>query len=165
MVWEVVKLISAAIFALAISIGCQPKHMHRLDSQASVFQAPVFQAPEIESASPTPLLLKGKATHYDAERNGQSAWYTRQGIEFYGAAGPALRAIVKHEWRGSYRVIITAQKTQRSVVVDVVDYCECLGGDKDARNDRLIDLAPAVWDALGVPLSIGVMRVSIEVLP
>jgi len=149
------KLLSAAIFALAISIALP----------AAAYAPPRFsQAPEA-CEEPKTILLKGKATWYDAERNGESAWYTRSGIEFYGAAGPALRAIVKHEWRGSYRVIITAQKTQRSVVVNVVDYCECLGGDRDARNDRLIDLAPAVWNALNVPLSIGVMRVSIELLP
>ena len=151
------KLLSAAIFALAISIALP----------AAVY-APVrfsqASAPALESLH-LPILLEGKATHYDAERNGQSSWYTRDGIEFYGAAGPALREIMKHEWRNSYRIIITAQKTQRSVIVNVVDYCECLGGDKNARNDRLIDLAPAVWAALDVPLSIGVMQVSIEILP
>lgn len=158
------KLLSAAIFALAISIALP----------AAVYAPARFsQAPESESsylpASPEfshfAILLEGKATHYDAERNGQSAWYTRDGIEFYGAAGPALREIVKHNWRGSYRVIVTSHKTKRSVLVNVVDYCECLGGDKDARNDRLIDLAPAVWNALDVPLGIGVMRVSVEILP
>lgn len=149
------KLLSAAIFALAISIALP----------AAVY-APV-RLPQTPAASEEPkaILLEGRATWYDAERNDQSAWYTREGVEFYGAAGPALRAIVKHKWRGSYRVIITAHKTQRSVVVNIVDYCECLGGDNDARNDRLIDLAPAVWNALNVPLEIGVMRVSIELLP
>lgn len=149
------KLLSAAIFALAISIALP----------ASAYAPARFSQAPAASEEPKAILLEGKATWYDAERNGESAWYTREGVEFYGAAGPALRAIVKHEWRGSYRVIITAHKTQRSVVVNVVDYCECLGGDNDARNDRLIDLAPAVWNSLGVPLSIGVMRVSIEVLP
>lgn len=153
------KLLSAAIFALAISIAL-PAAAY---APARFSQAP-SAAPEAES-SHLPILLEGKATHYDAERNGQSSWYTRDGIEFYGAAGPALREIMKHEWRNSYRIIITAQKTQRSVIVNVVDYCECLGGDKDARNDRLIDLAPAVWNALDVPLGIGVMQVSIEILP
>lgn len=149
------KLLPAAIFALAISIAFPA---------AAYAPARFSQAPE-PCEEPKSIFLEGRATWYDANRNDQSAWYTREGVEFYGAAGPALRAIVKHEWRGSYRVIITAQKTQRSVVVNVVDYCECLGGDNDARNDRLIDLAPAVWDALNVPLEIGVMRVSIELLP
>ena len=158
------KLLSVAIFALAISIAF-PVGVYA--------PAQFFQESEPESSYlPTSLeslnlsiLLKGKATHYDAERNGQSAWYTRDGIEFYGAAGPALRKIVKHEWRGSYQVLVTSRKTKRSVVVNVVDYCECLGGDKNARDDRLIDLAPAVWEALNVPLEVGVMQVSVEILP
>lgn len=149
------KLLSAAIFALAISIALP----------AAAYAPARFSQAPTASEEPKAILIEGKATWYDAERNGESAWYTREGVEFYGAAGPALRAIVKHKWRGSYRVIITAHKTQRSVVVNVVDYCECLGGDNDARNDRLIDLAPAVWDALNVPLEIGVMRISIEIMP
>lgn len=110
-------------------------------------------------------LIRGRATHYDAERNGQSAWYTRKGIVLYGAAGPALRRIVPHQWRNKYRVIVSSKLTGVSVTVWVVDWCECRGGDKNADNDRLIDLAPAVWNALGVPLWRGVTAVTIEVLP
>jgi hypothetical protein len=164
MVREGMKLLSAAIFALAISIAL-PAAVY---APARFSQAPeqfFSYSPASPESSHLPILLEGKATHYDAERNGQSAWYTRDGIKFYAAAGPALREIIKHQWRGSYRVIVTSHKTKRSVVVNVVDYCECLGGDQDARNDRLIDLAPAVWNALDVPLGIGVMRVSIEILP
>lgn len=112
--------------------------------------------------SPT---LHGRATHYNAERNGETAWYTRAGIDFYGAAGPDLRREVKHEWRNEYRVIVTSERTGRAVIVHVVDFCECRGGDKNPKNDRLIDLAPAVWDALGVPLHLGVTPVRIELLP
>lgn len=118
---------------------------------------------------PTPTLpiptLHGIATHYDAERKGETTWYTRAGIEFYGAAGPDLRDEVAHEWRNKYRVIVTSEKTRRSIVVWIVDFCECRGGDKNPKNDRLVDLAPAVWDALGVPLHLGVTPVTIELLP
>jgi len=109
--------------------------------------------------------LHGIATHYDAERNGETTWYTRAGIEFYGAAGPDLRKEVRHKWRNEYRVVVTSERTGRAVIVHVVDFCECRGGDKNPKNDRLIDLAPAVWDALGVPLHLGVTPVTIELLP
>jgi hypothetical protein len=109
--------------------------------------------------------LHGIGTHYDAERGGQSAWYTRAGIELYGAAGPDLRKEKAHEWRNKYRVIVSSKQTGRAVVVWIVDFCECRGGDKNPANDRLVDLAPAVWDALGVPLSRGVTPVTIEILP
>jgi hypothetical protein len=109
--------------------------------------------------------LHGIATHFDAERKGETTWYTRAGIEFYGAAGPDLRDEVAHEWRNKYRVIVTSERTGRSLIVWITDYCECRGGDKNPKNDRLVDLAPAVWIALGVPLHLGVTPVTIELLP
>ena len=109
--------------------------------------------------------LHGIATHFDAERHGTSRWYTRAGIKFYGAAGPALRREIKHEWRNKYRVIVISEITGRSVIVWIVDYCECRGGDKKPGNDRLVDLASAIWDALGVPLWRGVTPVTVEILP
>ena len=109
--------------------------------------------------------LHGIATHFDATRHGSSSWYTRAGIKFYGAAGPDLRREKAHEWRNKYRVIVSSKVTGRAVVVWIVDYCECRGGDKKPGNDRLVDLAPAVWDALGVPLWRGVTPVTIEILP
>lgn len=119
--------------------------------------------------TPEPILpnptLHGIATHYDAERKGETTWYSRAGIEFYGAAGPDLRKEVRHEWRNKYRVIVTSERTGRSLVVWIVDFCECRGGDKNPKNDRLVDLAPAVWIALGVPLHLGVTPVTIELLP
>jgi hypothetical protein len=127
----------------------------------------VFVDRDMREATPTDLLptLHGIATHYDAERNGETTWYTRAGIEFYGAAGPDLRKEVAHEWRNRYRVIVSSKKTGRAVIVWIVDFCECRGGDKNPKNDRLVDLAPAVWDALGVPLHLGVMPITIELLP
>ena len=109
--------------------------------------------------------LHGIATHFDAERNGSSSWYTRAGIKFYGAAGPALRREIKHKWRNQYPVIVRSEITGRAVIVWIVDYCECRGGDKKPGNDRLVDLAPAIWDALGVPLWRGVTPVTVEILP
>ena len=59
---------------------------------------------------------------------------------------------------------MTSKRTGRAVIVHVADYCECLGGDANPANDRLIDLAPAVWDALGVPLYLGITPVTLQVL-
>lgn len=135
-----------------------------------IFPIPSFFV-DRDSIKPEPIIvatptLHGIATHYDAERNGETTWYTRDGrFEFYGAAGPDLRKEVRHEWRNAYRVIVTSERTGRSLVVWIVDFCECRGGDNNPKNDRLVDLAPAVWDALGVPLHLGVTPVSIEVLP
>jgi hypothetical protein len=115
--------------------------------------------------TPRAIVLNGSATWFDAERGAQSSWYTRAGIEYYGAAGPELRAIRKHSWRTSWPVLITSKLTGKSIVVQVVDVCTCYGVRKDPTDDRLIDLAPAVWQALGVPLSRGVMQIELRVMP
>jgi len=125
---------------------------------------PITPEPTPEPILPNPT-LHGIATHYDAERKGETTWYSRAGINLYGAAGPDLRDEVRHEWRNSYRVIVTSERTGRSLIVWIVDFCECRGGDKNPKNDRLVDLAPAVWNALGVPLHLGVTPVTIEILP
>jgi hypothetical protein len=121
----------------------------------------VYPITRVAALLPT---IHGIATHFDAERDGQSAWYTREGIDFYGAAGPALRREREHRWRGRYRAIVTSEATGRAVLVWIVDFCECRGGDKKPGNDRLVDLSPAVWHALGVPLGRGVTRVTVELL-
>lgn len=144
------------VLGITVAVGTTPTfHVDLLTPSPD--PRPTYDVPDV-------IILTGKATHYDAERKGQSTWYTRAGIEFYGAAGPRLRALIPHEWRNEYRVIVTSQRTGRAVLVHVVDFCECRGGDKDTSNDRLIDLAPAVWDALGVPLKYGVTKVTLEVL-
>lgn len=136
---------------------------------ASLTPPPLIDREPIAFGPPVPDLLfttlRGIATHYDAERHGTSAWYTRAGITFYGAAGPDLREEKNHKWRNKYRVIVSSEMTGRAVIVWIVDFCECRGGDTKPGNDRLVDLAPAVWDALGVPLWRGVTPVTIEILP
>lgn len=114
---------------------------------------------------PSPVAFVGRATWYDAGRHGQSSWYTREGVKYYGAIGPAVRAVKRHHWRTSWEVRITSLLTGRSIVVQVVDVCGCRGARKVKDDDRLIDLAPAVWQALGVPLGRGVMPIVLEVLP
>jgi hypothetical protein len=115
--------------------------------------------------TPRAIVLNGFATWFDAERGAQSSWYTRAGIKHYGAAGPELRAIKQHYWRTSWPVMITSKLTGKSVVVHVVDICTCYGVRSNPNDNRLIDLAPAVWQALGVPLSAGVMQIELRVMP
>lgn len=119
-----------------------------------------------------PLILEGRATWYDARKNG--AWFTerpRPGAagrnqegapyRFYAAAGPALRAARDFRWgKEPYEVILRNPKTGKEITVTVVDWCQCYGGE--TGNERLIDLAPDAFKALGMPLSRGVQRVELR---
>ena len=108
---------------------------------------------------PEPSGLVGIASWFDAKRNGQSTWYTRAGVKYYAAAGPALRAIKNFRYgMNPYPIKITNLKNGRSVVALVVDWCEC------PVKNRIVDLAPALFKELGVDLSIGLQKVRIEVI-
>jgi hypothetical protein len=131
--------------------------------------------PQLLTEPPTPITeprtptvyetpLFGTATWFDAERHNQTTWYTRKGITLYGAAGPGLRALVPHRWKQNYGVRITFLATGVSVDVRVVDWCSC-NGTKRLGDERLIDLAPAVWHAAGYPLGYGVAKIRLDVLP
>lgn len=118
---------------------------------------------------PTPVpvipevgIAVGKATWYDATKN--NAWYTRGGkpTEFYAAAGPALRRIKDFRWgKKPYRIIVENLSNGRMIVAWVVDWCQCRG---QTNNEKLVDLAPEAFVALGVPLARGVQRVRVTVL-
>ena len=104
----------------------------------------------------------GKATWYDATKN--SAWYTRgdKPTLFYAAAGPALREIKDFRWgKKPYRIIVENLKNGKAIVAWVVDWCQCRG---QTNNQKLVDLAPAAFEALGVPLGHGVQRVRVTVI-
>lgn len=107
----------------------------------------------------------GTATWFDAARGNQSSWYTRAGITLYGAIGADVRAFKQHYWRTSWDVRITSLLTGKSVIVHVVDECTCYGVRRDPNDQRLIDLSPRAWAVLGVPLSRGVMPITLEVMP
>lgn len=106
----------------------------------------------------------GTATWFDAERGTQSTWYSRAGITLYGAIGADVRAYKQHYWRTSWDVRITSLLTGKSVIVHVVDECTCYGIRSDVTDQRLIDLSPQTWAVLGVPLSRGVMPITLEVI-
>lgn len=114
---------------------------------------------------PSTQKITGIATWYDATRN--NAWYTfankwGKPVKLYAAAGPALRKIVDHKYMMKpFPVWVTSKKTGKTVKVWVVDWCGCQGRKSDPDDTRLVDLAPAVWEALGVPLGLGVTRVTI----
>jgi hypothetical protein len=129
------------------------------------------EAPLRDSFKPEPtpvaeslvLSVKGKATFFDAQRNGQSTWYVREGYQFYAAAGPALRKIKDFRWgKKPYRIIVENLKNGRAIVAWVVDWCQCRG---QTNNEKLVDLSPAAFVALGVPLGNGVQKVRVTVLP
>jgi hypothetical protein len=107
----------------------------------------------------------GTATWYDAARGSHYSWYTKAGITLYGAIGADVRAYKQHYWRTSWEVKITSLRTGKSVIVQVVDICTCYGIRNDPDDQRLIDLSPQTWAALGVPLSLGVMPITLQVLP
>jgi len=94
----------------------------------------------------------GLSSWYCAAHSACTRGYPAGG--FYAAAGPELRRIAGPRWMGRrVRVAVGGH----SVVVRLVDWCRCPGG-------RLIDLYSSVWRALGVPLSRGLVMVSVEIL-
>ena len=132
--------------------------------------------PTGEPVAPLPIVMAdqpavplgyfvGDATWYDADRGNLSTWYTRAGIDMYGAIGAEVRAFKPHLWRTSWQVEVVSLLTGRSVIVQVVDECTCYGIKADRTDDRLIDLSPEVWAALGVPLGRGVMPIVLVVIP
>ena len=109
-----------------------------------------------------PVSITGRATWFDATRHGQSSWYTREGIVFYMAAGPKLRELTGwSRWKDHHTVLIKNVQTGIGYVAEVVDFCQCSKGQKD---ERVVDLSPELFEALGIPLSRGVQRVTIELL-
>ena len=116
-----------------------------------------------------PYRVIGRATWYDASKN--NAWYTRpnkwgKAIGLYAAAGPALRSMIDQKWMMKPVAIwVRSYLTGKRVKVWVVDWCGCYGRKSDPLDTRLVDLAPAVWEKLGVPLGRGVMKVEITLAP
>lgn len=127
--------------------------------------APTQTPDESPSSTYTSKTITGTASWFDANRHGQSTWYTRAGIEWYAAAGPALRELLgdPDPYLEDYAVLITNVKTGRSAVVHVVDWCSCSEGNK---FEKIVDLAPSLWVALSdQPLSVGIQTVTIQLLP
>ena len=149
--WALTLLITAAII---LAFPTAPSAPHLGDS---------FKPEPAPIAAPLLLSVKGKATFYDATKN--SAWYTRgdKPTLFYAAAGPALRALKDFRWgKKPYRIIVENLKNGKAIVAWVVDWCQCRG---QTNNEKLVDLSPAAFMALGVDLKMGVQKVRVTVLP
>lgn len=118
--------------------------------------------------TPTPVEhVNGVATWYDASKN--HAWYTREtalgpSIEYYAAAGPAVRDLIGDDnpYHEHYTAYVTNRKTGRTIRVTIVDWCSCSSG---RPWEKAIDLSPAAFQALGLPLSRGIAPVTISLLP
>jgi hypothetical protein len=125
---------------------------------------PEVPAPSV-AVIEVPTMFTGTATWFDANRHGRSTWYTRDGITFYGEIGAEVRAVKQHYFQTKWLVRITSRLSGRQVIVQVVDECSCYGVMNVKGDEPLIDLSPAVWQALGVHLGRGVMPITLEILP
>jgi hypothetical protein len=158
-----------AHLALALAVLCLALALHTDSVTAPAAPPTPTPSPVViadQPPVPAAVTITGIATWYDATRN--NAWYTRgnRAVEFYGAASPYLRSLRNFRWGGAqYRVIIRSHLTGREVVVVVTDTCSCYGRRDVIGDEPLIDLAPAVWDALGVRLGRGIMAIDLTILP
>lgn len=91
------------------------------------------------------------------------AWYTRKTkwgdpVTFYAAAGPSLRDALGDDnpYHDHYPVQVTNPRTGITITVVVVDWCGCSSG---TDHEKMIDLSPAAFQALGVHLTRGIQRV------
>ena len=145
--------------------------------------APVVAPPTVEREpvmvdqppTPKPTTLTGVASWYGLPGTSRPtvAWYTRANefgkpFRFYAAAGPALRAFLgkagNHFYHVHHRVEVcaTVNGLVSCIIADVVDWCGCSRGNP---HEKAIDLSPAAFQALGVPLSRGIVKVTIRRIP
>lgn len=124
--------------------------------------------PSASGSATTPETIDGIATWYDATKN--YAWFTKKPrpnaekyhqegapYPFYVAAGPELRALKPFKWGDRpYRISIYSYRTKKEIIGWVVDECMCR---------RLVDLSPAAFVALGIPLGVGIQKVKVTILP
>jgi rare lipoprotein A (peptidoglycan hydrolase) len=162
-------VIVSAVMACSVPLTSQ---------RPAVYDGP-HEACSVETEPPTPApnpSLTGVASWYNARKN--NAWYTRktkgfEGTLDYAAAGQELRRMIEEMkpghryWRTTpVRAKITNPKTGISVMVYITDTCGCYSGTpKDRSDDKIIDLSPEVFQALGVPLGRGIQRVVVELIP
>lgn len=116
---------------------------------------PFVAVPRPVSTSGNQAAQGGPAAAHRA--SGIASWYCGHGSActrgypsgLYAAAGPALRV---GDWRGR---VVSVRSAGRVVHVRLIDTCQCYGS-------RVVDLYSDVWAALDVPLSRGVMKVSVS---
>jgi len=153
--------LAMAATAVMLAAACAPQpHVHAGEPTATQAQRALGRPIAVKQ-------INGVVSWYDATRN--NAWYTRQTkwgapVAYYAAAGPAARKLIgdKNPYHEHYPVYVTNRKTGRTIKVIIVDWCQC---SKGKRSEKAIDLSPAAFQALGLPLGHGVMRVTITLLP
>jgi len=99
---------------------------------------------------------KGWASWYasplSSHRTYNNPWYTRGKNKILNYA--AVRSFRFGD--EPYNIQICAKKTGRCAIAMVVDHCEgCTG-------KRLVDLSPALFGALGIPLHHGVVKITLR---
>ena len=154
------RTLSAAVLSLSLAAG-----LLAVDALGRPREAvPPCPATSTATPSPSPVLgpptpvevpIVGVATWYgNPSKWGEPtvAWYTRKTHlgDFLGDSNPY------HE---HYPLLITNAKNGRTILIVVVDWCSCSSG---RPGEKLVDLSPAAFLALGVPLSIGIQKVSIS---
>ena len=110
---------------------------------------PTASAASTPGSSQSTWALTGTASWYClSKRSACTVGYPASGL--YAAAGPRLRSALGPGWRGK---VVTVTANGRSVVVRLVDTCQCYGS-------RLIDLYASAFARLA-PLSVGLVRVTV----
>jgi hypothetical protein len=161
------RTLAVAILSLSLAVGflavdALGRPRKDVPPSPAICTAPPGPSPVL--GPPTPPGVVGISTWFDASKN--SAWYTRKTtlgdpIVFYAAAGPKLRDYLgdPDPYLEKYPVLITNVKNGRTILVVVVDWCSC---SKGGQQEKLIDLSPAAFVALGVPLSRGIQKVYVR---
>lgn len=157
-------LIAAAVFGSLLGAPAP--------ARAPEIAAPriMIDQPEVP-AEPPSRSIEGIATWYGNPRaygEPAVAWYTRKTkwgdpIAYYTAAGPKLRDLLgdQNPYHERYAIRITNPKTGIALEAWIVDWCSC---SKGQPHERLIDLSPALFQALGLPLSRGIQLVRVEII-
>jgi rare lipoprotein A (peptidoglycan hydrolase) len=167
---------TALALALIATLLNRPEQAPPAPEPTATPTAEPTATPTTEPSAPA-WQLQGIATWYDATKN--NAWFTQQPrpgaakrnqdgapYPYYAAAGPSLRALAPFKWgKEPYAVKITNTRTGRSIIAWVVDTCSCYGKKADPNDDRVVDLSPAAFTALGVPLGRGIQAVTVEPAP
>jgi len=165
------RTLSAAVLSLSLAVG-----LLAVDALGRPREAvPPCPATSTPSPTPSPVLgpptpgIVGIASWYgNPSKWGEPtvAWYTRKThlgdpVVFYAAAGPKLRDFLgdSNPYHEHYPLLITNPKNGRTILIVVVDWCSCSSG---RPGEKLVDLSPAAFLALGVPLSIGIQKVYIS---
>lgn len=168
------RTLAVAILSLSLAVGLLAvdalgRTREAVPPSPAICIAPPSPSPVLGPPTPVEAPIVGIASWYGNPRKwGEPtvAWYTRETkygdpVVFYAAAGPKLRDFLgdPNPYLEHYPLLITNAKNGRTILIVVVDWCSCSKGKK---GEKLVDLSPAAFLALGVPLSRGIQKVYIS---